>query len=66
MSLTNREIIEQVIQNLEDLRDLILFEGGEGVADFSDWLEDIDGKLREADAALAMEWEKERERDNDE
>ena len=66
MSLTNREIIESVKQSLEDLRDLILFEGGEGVADFSDWLEDIDGKLREADAALAMEWEKERERDNDE
>ena len=66
MSLTNREIIESVKQSLEDLRDVILFEGGTGVADFSDWLEDIDGKLREADAALAMEWEKERERDNDE
>ena len=65
MSLTNREIIESVKQSLEDLRDVILFEGGTGVADFSDWLEDIDGKLREADAALAMEWEKERERDND-
>ena len=63
MSLTNREIIESVKQSLEDLRDLILFEGGEGVADFSDWLEDIEGKLREADAASAMEWE--REQDND-
>lgn len=63
MSLTNREIIEQVIRSLEDLRDLILFEGGTGVADFSDWLEDINDKLREADAASAMEWE--REQDND-
>lgn len=66
MSLTNREIIESVTQSLEDLRDVILFEGGTGVADFSDWLEDIDGKLREADAALAMEWEKEREQDDGE
>lgn len=66
MSLTNREIIESVKQSLEDLRDVILFEGGTGVADFSDWLEDIDGLLREADAALAMEWEKEREQDNGE
>lgn len=63
MSLTNREIIEQVIRSLEDLRDIILFEGGTGVADFSDWLEDINDKLREADAASAMEWE--REQDND-
>lgn len=63
MSLTNREIIEQVKQSLEDLRDIILFEGGTGVADFSDWLEDINDKLREADAASAMEWE--REQDND-
>ena len=63
MSLTNREIIESVKQSLEDLRDVILFEGGTGVADFSDWLEDIEGKLREADAASAMEWE--REQDND-
>lgn len=66
MSLTNREIIEGVIRNLEELRDLISFEGGTGVADFSDWLEDIDGKLREADAASAMEWEKEREQDDGE
>ena len=42
MSLTNVEIVEQVIQTLEDLRDIILFEGGEGVADFSEWSEDID------------------------
>lgn len=66
MSLTNREIIEGVIRNLEELRDLISFEGGTGVADFSDWLEDIDGKLREVDAASAMEWEKEREQDDGE
>lgn len=66
MSLTNREIIESVIRSLEDLRDIILFEGGTGVADFSDWLEDIDDKLREADAASAMEWEKEREQDDGE
>lgn len=66
MSLTNREIIESVTQSLEDLRDVILFEGGTGVADFSDWLEDINDKLREADAALAMEWEKEREQDDGE
>lgn len=66
MSLTNREIIESVAQSLEDLRDVILFEGGTGVADFSDWLEDINDKLREADAALAMEWENEREQDNGE
>lgn len=66
MSLTNREIIESVKQSLEDLRDIILFEGGTGVADFSDWLEDINDKLREADAALAMEWEKEREQDDGE
>ena len=65
MSLTNSEIIEQVKQSLEDLRDIILFEGGTGVADFSDWLEDIDGKLREADAASAMEWENEKEQDDD-
>ena len=65
MSLTNREIIEQVIRSLEELRDVIRFEGGTGVADFSDWLEDIDDKLREADAASAMEWENEREQDND-
>jgi hypothetical protein len=66
MSLTNREIIEQVKQSLEDLRDLILFEGGTGVADFSDWLEDINDKLREADAASAMEWENEKEQDDGE
>ena len=66
MSLTNREIIEQVKQSLEDLRDIILFEGGTGVADFSDWLEDINDKLREADAASAIEWEQEKEQDNDE
>ena len=66
MSLTNREIIEQVQRSLEDLRDIILFEGGTGVADFSDWLEDINDKLRETDAALAMEWEKEREQDDGE
>ena len=66
MSLTNREIIEGVIQSLEDLRDIILFEGGTGVADFSDWLEDINDKLREADAASAMEWEREREQDDGE
>ena len=65
MSLTNREIIEQVQRSLEDLRDIILFEGGTGVADFSDWLEDINDKLREADAASAMEWEREREQDDD-
>ena len=66
MSLTNKEIIEQVQLSLEDLRDIILFEGGTGVADFSDWLEDINDKLRETDAALAMEWEKEREQDDGE
>lgn len=65
MSLTNREIIESVIRSLEDLRDIILFEGGTGVADFSDWLEDINDKLREADAASAMEWEQEREQNDD-
>ena len=54
MSLTNVEIIEQVIQTLEDLRDIILFEGGEGVADFSEWSEDIDDKLKEAQAALVV------------
>ena len=59
MSLTNMEIIESVKQNLEDLRDLIRFEGGEGVADFSDWLEDIEGKLREAQAALVVTQEHE-------
>ena len=61
MSLTNREIIESVKQSLEDLRDVILFEGGTGVADFSDWLEDINDNLREADAASAMEWEREQD-----
>ena len=66
MSLTNREIIEQVKQSLEDLRDVILFEDGTGVADFSDWLEDINDKLREADEALAMEWENEREQNDGE
>lgn len=65
MSLTNREIIEGVIRSLEELRDIIRFEGGTGVADFSDWLEDIDDKLREADAASAMEWEREREQNDD-
>ena len=59
MSLTNREIIESVKQSLEDLRDVILFEGGTGVADFSDWLEDIEGKLREAQAALVVMQEQE-------
>ena len=59
MSLTNREIIEQVIRSLEELRDFIRFEGGEGVADFSDWLEDIEGKLREAQAALVVTQEHE-------
>ena len=59
MSLTNREIIESVKQSLEDLRDVILFEGGTGVADFSDWLEDIEGKLREAQAALVVTQEQE-------
>lgn len=66
MSLTNREIIEQVIRSLEELRDVIRFEGGAGSAGFSDWLEDIDDKLREADAALAIEWEREREQDDGE
>ena len=65
MSLTNMEIIEQVKQSLEDLRDIILFEGGTGVADFSDWLEDIDGKLREAQAALLTYLEHEREQNDD-
>ena len=65
MSLTNREIIEQVKQSLEDLRDIILFEGGTGVADFSDWLEDIDDKLREAQAALLTYLEHEREQNDD-
>jgi hypothetical protein len=60
MSLTNVEIIEQVIQNLEDLRDIILFEGGEGVADFSEWSEDIDDKLKEAQAALVVAQEQEK------
>ena len=59
MSLTNREIIESVKQSLEDLRDVILFKGGTGVADFSDWLEDIEGKLREAQAALVVTQEQE-------
>lgn len=66
MSLTNREIIEQVKQSLEDLRDVILFEGGTGVADFSDWLEDINDKLREAQAALLTALENEREQDDGE
>lgn len=65
MSLTNREIIEQVIRSLEELRDVIRFEGGIGVADFSDWLEDIDDKIREAQAALLTELENEREQDDD-
>lgn len=65
MSLTNREIIESVTQSLEDLRDVILFEGGIGVADFSDWLEDINDKLREAQAALLTYLEHEREQDDD-
>lgn len=60
MSLTNMEIIEQVKQSLEDLRDIILFEGGTGVADFSDWLEDIDDKLKEAQAALVVAQEQEK------
>ena len=54
MSLTNVEIIEQVIQELEVLRSIILFEGGEDVADFSEWSEDIDDKLKEAQAALVV------------
>ena len=61
MSLTNREIIEQVIRSLEELRDIIRFEGGTGVADFSDWLEDINDKLREAQAALVVLQEQEQE-----
>lgn len=60
MSLSNMEIIEQVKQSLEDLRDVILFEGGTGVADFSDWLEDIDDKLKEAQAALVVAQEQEK------
>lgn len=66
MSLTNREIIEQVKQSLEDLRDVILFEGGTGVADFSDWLDDLDDKMREAQAALLTALENEREQDDGE
>ena len=59
MSLTNREIIEGVIQELELLRGLIFSEGGTGPADFSDWLEDIDDKIREAQAALVTQQEHE-------
>ena len=66
MSLTNREIIEQVIRTVDELRDLIRFEGGTGVADFSDWLDDLDDKIREAQAALLTALENERERDDGE
>lgn len=66
MSLTNREIIESVIRSLEELRDVILFESGTGVADFSDWLEDIDNKIREAQAALLTYLENEMEQDDGE
>lgn len=60
MSLTNVEIIEQVIQTLEELDCLIRFEGGTGVADFSEWSEDIDNKLKEAQVALVVAQEQEK------
>ena len=60
MSLTNVEIIEGVIQELELLHGLIWSEGGTGPADFSDWIEDIDDKLKEAQAALVVAQEQEK------
>lgn len=60
MSLTNVEIIEGVIRTLEELESYIRFEGGTGPADFRDWLEDLDDKMREAQAALVVAQEQEK------
>ena len=60
MSLTNVEIIEGVIRTLEELDSYIRFEGGTGVADFREWSEDIDNKLKEAQAALVVAQEQEK------